>query len=142
NDLSGSWIDKRATVGPTTCRAMHPLNDVVTHVHRIYVRRHDFNTKCILVADSLECLIPPTRTFDQSRTHRFRRAAIHVINDRLHGLADTCARIFLLQPVSRDESLRDRLLDRRGEVHVLDPGVARAWIEDAWLEAGRRQLHE
>src|SRR6185503_3664515 len=121
---------------------MDPLNDVVTHVHRIDVRRHDFNTKCILVAERLECLIPPTRAFEQCRPNRFGCATIDVINDWFLSLADTRAGIFLLQTMPRDEALRDRIFDRRGEVHILDSEITSTRIEDTWLEAGRRQLHE
>src|SRR5690348_14278393 len=44
--------------------------------------------------------------------------------------------------MSRDEALRDRLFDRRREVHVVDAEIAGARIEHARLKAGRRQLHE
>src|SRR6185503_1660084 len=42
----------------------------------------------------------------------------------------------------RDETLRHRLFNRRREVHVVDVLKTRAWIENAWLETRRRQLHE
>src|ERR1700754_2181194 len=44
--------------------------------------------------------------------------------------------------MSRDEAFRYRLFNWRGEVHVVDPEIACTRIEDAWLEAGGRQLHE
>src|ERR1700741_60902 len=117
---------------------MHPLDDVVTHVHRIDFRRHHFDAKRILVTNRLKRLVPPARTFDESRTYRFRRPTIDVIHNRFDGLADACTRIFLLQTMSRDIALRDRLLDRSGEVHVVDAEITCTRIEDTWLEAGRR----
>src|ERR1044072_385021 len=107
---------------------MHPLNDVVTHVHRFHVGMHDSNAKRILVTKRLERLAPPARTFEQRRAHRFRRAAIDVVNDWLYGLADGRARIFLLQTMPRDETFRDWIFDRRGEVHVVDSKITRTWI--------------
>ena len=44
--------------------------------------------------------------------------------------------------MSRDEALRDRLLDRRRKVHVIDAEITGAWIENPRLEAPRRQLYE
>ncbi len=134
NDFAGARIDERVAVGPAARRSMHPLDDVVTHVHRIDFGRHDLDAKRILVTNRFERLVPPARAFEQRRTHRLGRAAIDVINDRLHGLAHARARIFLLQTMTRDEALGDRLLDRRREVHVVDAEITGARIEHSWLE--------
>src|SRR5215217_5649998 len=44
--------------------------------------------------------------------------------------------------MSRDQALRDRLLDRRREIHKVDAEITGAWIEHTWPESRRRQLHE
>src|SRR5829696_7702167 len=121
---------------------MYPLDNVVTRVHRIDVGGHELDAKCILVTQSLERLVPPARTLQQRRPHRLGRTTIHVIDDRLHRFTHARTRIFLLQTMARDEALRDRLLDWGGEVHVVDAEITGAWIEDARLETGRRQLYE
>src|SRR5215471_15347315 len=117
---------------------MHPLNDVVAHVHRIDIRWHDFDAKRVAITGSFESLVPPTRAFGQSRTHRLRRAAIDVINDRLNGIADWRRRIFLLQTMTADEVFPDWLADRRGKVHVLNAEETGAGIVFAWRISGRR----
>src|SRR5215213_1172644 len=121
---------------------MYPLNHVVTNVHRIDIRRHEFNAEGIFVSEGFEGLAPPARAFEQCRTNGLRCSTIHVIDNRLDCFADTCCRIFLLQTMPRDIALGYWLLDRRCEVHVFDPEITGARIEHARLEAGRGQLHK
>ena len=119
---------------------MHPLNHVVTHIHRVGVGGHDFHAKSIFVARCLKCLVPPTGPFDQSRTDRFGRAAIDVVDDWFHGFADRCRRIFLLQAMMIDVVLDDGLADRRREIHVLNSEVAGARIVFARMKARTGQF--
>src|ERR1044072_427821 len=121
---------------------MHPLNHVVTYVHWVNVGGHHLDTKCILVSDRGERLIPPTCSFDQRRTNRLRCSPIDVIDNWLHWFANCRIRIFLLQTMSRDETFRYRILDWRRKIHVVNAEVAGARIKHARLEAWTGQLHE
>src|SRR5437016_6070700 len=121
---------------------MHPLNNVVTHIHRISVGGHNFDAKRVSISCGFERLVPPTRALDQSRTHRFGRAAIDVVNNRLDRLACCRRWILLLQAMMIDVTLDDWFANRRGEIHVLNSKVSSAGIVDTWLEAGRRQFDE
>ena len=79
---------------------MHPLNNVVAHIHGINARRQHLHLKCVLVAGCLECLVPPPRTVQQRRAHRFRRTAIQVVDDRLDGFAYLRRRVDLFQSMT------------------------------------------
>ena len=78
---------------------MHPLDDVVTYVHRIDILGQQFDLECITIAGSLVCLVPPARAFDKRRTHGLRGATINVVDDRLDGLADIGLRVLLVEAV-------------------------------------------
>src|SRR5258705_7890055 len=117
---------------------MHPLDNVVAHVHRINLRWHHLHAKCIFVTDGFEGLIPPTRSFHECRTDRFRRTSIHVIDDWFHCLANRRTWLLFLQTVSCDETLRDRFLNWCCEIQVVDPEIAGPRIESTGFESGRR----
>src|SRR5215212_1199637 len=121
---------------------MYPLNDFVTHAHRIDIRGHDLDAKRVFVSEGFKGLAPPARTFEQCRTNGLGRAAIYVINNRPHWLANPRVRIFLLQTMPRDKAFGYRLLDWGREVHVINTRVTGTRIKNARLETGRRQLHK
>src|SRR2546423_10361634 len=121
---------------------MHPLNDVVAHIHWVRVGRHDFNPKCIAVTGSFEWLVPTTRGFDQSRTHRLGSAAVYVVNNWLDGLAHSRAGIFFLQAMTIDIAFHDLLANRRRKIHVLNSKIAGARIVDARLESRWGQFYK
>src|ERR1044072_940085 len=121
---------------------MDPLNHVVTHVHRIQVGRHDFDAESIFVSGSLERLVPPACAFYQSRTHRLRRSASDVVDNRFHGFTNCCLGVLLLQTMTLDVSPGDRLANRRGEIHVLDSKITGPRIVYARLKTRRWQLDE
>ena len=121
---------------------MHPLNHVITNVHRIGISRHDFDAKRVSISGSFKCLVPPTRAFDQSRAHRFGRAAVDVVNDGLNRIARGRRWILFLQAMMIDITLDDWFADRRGEIHVLSSKVSGARIVEARFESRRRQFDE
>src|SRR6476620_928136 len=121
---------------------MHPLNHVVTYVHWVNVGWHHFDTECILISDRSERLIPPACTFDQRRTNRLRCSSINVIDNWLYRFTNCRIRIFLLQTMSRDETFRDRLLNWRRKIHVVNAGIAGPRIKHSRLETWTGQLHE
>src|SRR2546427_551217 len=121
---------------------MHPLNHVITNVHRISVRRHYFDTKSVLVTYRFKRLIPPACAFDERRTHRFRRAAIDVINDWFNRLAHRGIRILFLQTMTLNVALGNRLANWRGEIHISNADITGARIVDTRLKTVRWQLDQ
>ena len=69
---------------------MHPVDDVVTDVHRVGIRRQNTHLKRVAKARGLKRLIPPTRALDQSILNRLWRSVIDVVYDRFDGIADRC----------------------------------------------------
>src|SRR6185436_2427932 len=129
-------------IGPATSRSVYPLNHVIAYVHWIGIGRHHLDAKRILVTNRFERLIPPARAFKQCCAHRLGCSAIYVVHDRLNGFANSSAGIFFLQTMTSNETLGDRLLDGRGEVHICDAIETRSRIKDPWFISGRRQFDE
>src|SRR6185369_3100950 len=102
NDFSGTRIAQGRSVRPPAGRTMHPLDYVVTNVHRVRVFGHDFDTKSVTVAGGFKRLVPPARAFNQSRPHRLRRAPVDVVNNRIDWFTHRGRRIFLLQSMMID----------------------------------------
>src|SRR5258708_4020406 len=117
---------------------MHPLDDVVAHVHRVGAGRHQLHAKRVAITGGLESLVPPARSFDQRRAHWFGRAAIDVIDDGLDRIAHRGRRIFLLQAVVTEVAFSDRLADWRRKVHEANPGISGTWVINAGLKTGWR----
>src|SRR5215212_5703261 len=121
---------------------MYPLNDFVTHVHRIDIRGHDLDAKRVFVSEGFKGLAPPARTFEQCRTNGLGRAAIYVINNRPHWLANPRVWIFLLQTMPRDKAVGWRRRDRGREVQVGDARVSGAGGGGGGGRGGGRQWHK
>ncbi len=91
---------------------MHPLDDVVAHVHRIDTFGQELNPVGVLVAGRLEGLVPPARALEQRGAHGLGRTAIEVVDNRLDGLADRGGRVFLLEPMAPPEIHDQRVTNR------------------------------
>ena len=63
DDFAGARIDNSRAVRPPAGGAMHPLNDVVAHVHGVGVFGKHFDAERISEAGRFECLRPPACTF-------------------------------------------------------------------------------
>jgi len=83
DDLPGSGIPHGRPVAPTARRPMDPLDDVVSHVHRVGAFREHLHAKGILESDGLEGLVPPAGAFEQCRAHRLGRPPVEVVDDGL-----------------------------------------------------------
>jgi nucleoside 2-deoxyribosyltransferase len=81
-DLAGARIGQRIPVGPAARGAVHPGDDVVADVLRVHAFRQQLDAVGILEAGFLEGAGPPRCAFNQRRTHRLRRAAVDVVDDR------------------------------------------------------------
>ena len=79
---------------------MHPLDHVVAYVHGIGVGGQHLHIE--VEARGAERRGPPSRAFQQCRTHRLGRAGIEVVHQLLP----------FDQPVARDEALLHRLPER------------------------------
>src|SRR5690242_2413475 len=97
---------------------MNPLNDVVTQVHGIGAFGHEFDPKRVLEPGGFERLGPPAGAFEERRADRLGSAAIKVVDDWVYRFAECGRRIFLLQTMTSDETLADRLTDGCGVIHV------------------------
>ncbi len=142
DDLAGARIRDRGAVAPAARRAVHPVDDVVADVERVRVLGEQLDAERVPVPRGLERLVPPARAVEKRRADRLGRARVEVVDDRLDRLAHRRVRVLLLQPVTRDEALRHRLLDRRRVVLVRDREVAGARVEEAGLVAVVRELDE
>ena len=125
-DLARSRVHDRRTVRPAPRRAVHPLDDVVAHIHRVGARGQHLDTIGVAVAGRLECLRPPARTVEQRGSHRLRCARIEVVDNRLDGLANLGGRVHFFEPVPAAEIAYQRLTDRRGVVEEPTRVVAQA----------------
>src|SRR5258705_13618481 len=121
---------------------MNPLNNVVAHVHRVDAFGHNLHTEGILITNCFERLLPPAGPLKQRRAHRFRSAAIHVVNNRCYRFTHARTRILLLQTMTRNKALGYWLFDGHCKIHVVDAEVTGAWIEDTRFEASRRQRNK
>src|SRR5947209_7520719 len=133
DDLARTRIDHALSVRPSTRRPMHPLNNVVAHVHRVSIFGQYLQLECFSEACRLERLFPPTCTFQQSRLDGFWCCRIEPIDDRLHWLTHRLVCILLLQPVPDDPSLLQRFTHGRAVIKKLDIDEPRARIELARL---------
>ena len=115
DDLARARIGNRIAVAPAARRTVDPRDRVVAHVHRVGAFGHDLDLEAVAEAGGLERLVPPARAFDQRGPDRLRRAAIDVIDDRLHRIAHRRRRIALLDAMAADELLAHRLAERRGD---------------------------
>ncbi len=115
DDLAGARVGDGFAVAPAAGVAMHPLDDVVAHVHRVGAGGQQVDAEGALgPARGLEGRVPPARAFEQRRADRLRRAAIHVVLDGRDRLAVRLAvGVFLDEPVAQDELLVERLAQRR-----------------------------
>ena len=118
-------------IGPSAREPMHPLDDVVSCIHRVGALRKNVDPKCAgSPSGSLKRVVPPARALDQCGPNRFGRASIDVILNRLDRYAGLrAARILLDQAVAHDEALFQGRAQRRGIVPVREWKVAGARIE-------------
>ena len=87
DDLAGARIDNARAIRPSASGAMHPLDDVVAHVHGIGVFGKHLDAERISEACRLECLRPPACAFHKGCSNGLGGTAIHVIHDGLHRIA-------------------------------------------------------
>ena len=88
DDLAGAGIDDGVAVAPAARITMHPLDHVVANVHGVGAFGEDFDDEGVFEAGGLEGLVPPGCAFDQRGSDGLGRAAVHVVNEGLDGLAD------------------------------------------------------
>src|SRR5690606_38595650 len=126
HDLAGSRIHDGRTVGPAAGGTMHPLDDVVTHIHGIGALRHQFDAECILITCRLERLVPPPCALEQGRANWLRRTPVQVIDDGFNRFADIGSGILLLQAMTPRIRDRERTADLRGVVVKPAAAIAKA----------------
>ena len=139
-DLAGSRIDNAVADRPAACRAVHPIDDVVAHIHRVGVRRQHLDLKSVSKTRGLVGLIPPSGTLDQCVLYLFRRTVINVINYRLNGLADGRRRVFFLEPVALYPTLFEILVDVGAVIVKADRDRSCSRVKTAWAIFVVRQL--
>ena len=113
DDLARPRIGHRLAVTPPARRTVYPLDHVVADVHRVRALRQHLHLPRILESRRLKRRRPPPRALHQRCANRLRRPAIHVVNQRLNRLAHFRIGILLDQPVPRNQSLIQRLAQRR-----------------------------
>ena len=117
---------------------MHPLNDVVTHVHRVRAFGQHLDPVSILIAGRLERLGPPSGAIEQRGSYGLGRASIQVIDYGLNCLADLGRRVLLLQPMAAPEVL-DQLATNRRRI-VRKPAAVIAQSDYAGARIIRQRL--
>ncbi len=145
-DLAGARVGDRCAVAPATGVAMHPLDDVVAHVHGVGAGGEQIHLEGAgRPAGGLEGFVPPTCAFQQRGTDRLRRTAIDVVLDGRDGLTGVGAvRVSLEEAMAQDKELVQRLAERSGVVAIPGGEVAGVRVEAARREGVVHgwQLHE
>ncbi len=142
DDLARARIGHRLPVGPSARGAMHPVHDVVAHVHGIRVLGQHAHLVGVVEAGALEGLLPPGGALHQRAADGLGGGVVDVIDDRLHDVRHRGRGILFLQAVPRDEALLQRRGERARVVVDLDAEESRAWIQPPRGVPGRRELHE
>src|SRR5207302_10608850 len=119
-------------------RTLNRLDHVVADVHAVGPLGHHLYAECIFISGSGECLVPPARPVQQCCADGLWSAAIQVIHDGLHRLADGSRGVLLLQTVPLGEAMDDRLTNRRRVVHIADAEEARPGIESTLVKSWPR----
>src|SRR5205085_10885782 len=78
DDLAGSRIVDRLSVGPSARRAVDPVDDIVPSVERVGAFGQNFGAKGIDETRGLECLVPPADTLAKRAPARFGSGAVDV----------------------------------------------------------------
>ena len=142
DDLSGTRIGHRGTIGPATGGSVHPLDHIITNIEWVGSYGHFLNLKGIGIAGCFKGLVPPASSFDQGRFNGFRSTPVYIINDGLYRLASPCLRVLLFQPVPDDHTLPNVFLNGGSIIHKAAADVAATRIELAGLVIIIRQFDE
>ena len=142
DDFVGARVGDDVAVAPPPGVAVHPLDHVVAHVHRVGALGEELDPEGVPEAGRLERLVPPAGPLEDRGANRLRRAAVHVVHDRPDRLAHRRTRVLLLQPVPHDELPDQRRPELRGVVGVPDREEPPARVEGAGPVAGLGQRDE
>ena len=112
HDLTRTRIDHCVAVRVSSSPPVSPVDQVVADILRINIIRQHHYPEGIDETSFLECIIPPTCAFDQSRTYRLWRARIDIVDDRLDSCRALCVRIGLLKPMPGSEPNTGVCIDR------------------------------
>src|SRR5215813_5505787 len=79
DDFSRTRIQHAHSVGPSSRRAVHPLNHVVAQSHHVRALRQQLHAERVFIACCFKRLVPPPRTLKQRGTDRLGRTAVQVV---------------------------------------------------------------
>ena len=142
DDLPRARIHERRPDRVARFAAVHPLDHVVTGVHRVHVGRHVLDAERVLEPGRFQHLVPPRRPLPERRAVGLGHTRVEIVHDRLYGRARGHVGVLLDEPVANGVAHDEVAVERLRVVVEGERKDADTGIEPARPEAGSRELHE
>ncbi len=137
-NFASARIRETAAGGIAALIAIHPVNLVVSDVHRVHVGRSVANLESVLESGGFEGFIPPEKPVLHGGACRLRDSGIQIVDNALFRFAKSRARVFLLQTMAPDPFHYVARCRRQGVIHEANSLNTDTQIGFAWFIPGRR----